>query len=80
MAKIRLPFKFKQIEEDYNPEYDMETNHPPVTWAEMALYEAIMILVARIEALETLTGEESDWLTENLPATTGARTDHEPIK
>ncbi len=44
----------RQIEERYNSENNTRPDGPPVTWAEMELYEAVLSLKARVEDLEQM--------------------------
>ncbi len=50
---MKKNYNFYRIGKRYDPENDMlPDGGPPVTWAEKALYDAIKVLVLRIDRLE----------------------------
>jgi hypothetical protein len=57
----------QQIKERYNCENDVRPEGPPVTWAEMDLYEALMKLTARVESLERMRANVVDTLSVHVP-------------
>lgn len=43
-------FKLKQIQQQYNPEFDVSSDEQPtITWAEFALLNAILELQAQLD-------------------------------
>lgn len=55
-------WKLQQIEDNYNPEFDIPQHEPQVSWVEYELLHAVKILEAQVQKLEEEVAQLRDQL------------------